>query len=140
MPQHVQALEDGSWLIVITESPLETVQEPSEAAPGQFLGITEFLVDAAAAGVAGNLTFGVLRMTAKRITDRLGITDGEHPAATDIVENVSAFLTNNGYNLVTVSQVSEVVEGGWLVQGTVDAGDFDARTEPAGRVMHIRVG
>jgi len=139
MPQHIQALEDGSWLIVMTDSPLDIDQEAPNNYPGHFLGLTDFLVEAAAAGVAGNLTFGLLRTTAQRLTDRLGITGNNHPVAADIVENVSVFLTNNGYSLVTVSQVSEVVEGGWLVQGTVDAGEFNARTEPAGRVMHIRV-
>ena len=139
MAQHIQALEDGSWLIVITDPLPDVDPEAPGNDPGQFLGLTDFLVEAAAAGVAGNLTFGLLRTTAQRITNRLGITGTRHPAAADIVENVSNFLTNNGYSVVTITQVSEVVEGGWLVQGTVDAGDFNARTEPAGRVMHIRV-
>jgi hypothetical protein len=129
MAHQIVPLEDGSVLLC------DDAPSASSPAPQGVLGgeLTHFVVDA----VAGGVTFDVL----KRIASRL--TASREPSAVpadDVRDAVTAYLLRSGYRNVNQTELRQVGEHGWTIEGTADGEPFHALSDPAGRVIHVQLG
>lgn len=129
-------LEDGSWLLVDGLLLEPNGSSPSAPVPGS-LGAAEFLAAAVVAGVAGNLTYDVLRQLAAKVVEATGLT--RSLSADEIADSVVLFLLSNGYTSAQVLDLVELRDRGWHMTGTVDGVSFTARADKTGRVVHLVV-
>lgn len=133
----VVPLEDGSWL-VITVGGAEGSGK-AERHDGTFLGVTDFFTEAAAAGAIGNITYATLRAAAERLRARSTGSSGDPLEPAQVVGVVSDFLGETGYDEVVVTEFRAVGKQGFFVRGTADQHRFDARADPSGALVHLRV-
>ncbi len=139
-------LEDGSWLVLLrpatrpTRSALHDRSKPDDTDRPQFLGLADFLAEAAAAGVVGNLTFASFLATARLTGQRLGVT-AQPMQAREVSGAVRQFLISNGHaeDSIRIIEVEPIRADGWIVNGELDGASFEARVDPGGVLMHLKL-
>jgi hypothetical protein len=139
-------LEDGSWLVLLRPAtrPARSAQhdrsKPDDADRPHFLGLADFLAEAAAAGVVGNLTFASFLAAARLTGQRLGVT-AQPMQATEVSGAVRQFLIGNGHaeDSIRIIEVEPIRADGWIVNGELDGASFEARVDPGGVLMHLKL-
>lgn len=131
-------LDEGSYL-VLTGLANEGSQDGELSGRAHTLNLADFLRDAVLGGVSGNFSYDMLKAVAIQLRARGFLVKRPHPSAAEIRESAVQWLISAGHLEVQVSRVEQLVDKSWSVEGTVKKGTFDARVEPEGQVMQIRV-
>ena len=130
-------LADGSWLILLDTPKDEEAHPAGTTTPTDGVLSGEFLQlfgEAVAAGVS----YEMLKAAAVQIARKTGLIR-DAADAESICRTVTEFLLRVGHTDVTVTDVLQVPEHGWRVQGTVDGQAFVATSDETGRVTHLRI-
>ena len=131
-------LDDGSHL-VLTGLADEEFSDGGPSGEARTLTVVDFLRDAVLAGVSGNFSYDVLKAVGVRLRARGFLVNRPRPTAAVVTETTTEWLSSTGHHSVLVARVEQLADKSWSLEGTVATGTFDARIDPEGQVMQIRV-
>ncbi|OKJ95671.1 hypothetical protein AMK34_21960 [Amycolatopsis sp. CB00013] len=131
-------LDDGSYL-VLTGLADKGSSDEELSGRAHTLNVADFLRDAVLAGVSGNFSYDMLKAVGIQLRSRGLLVKRPQPSAADVTETAVQWLESAGHPGVLVSRAEQLADKSWSVEGTVVQGRFDARVDPEGQVMQIRV-
>ncbi len=135
----VVAEEQGAWLVLAGDG--ASSLDPEQKQPPGLLGVGDFLLEAMIGGGLGNLTYDSLKLLASRVR-RAAPTAIDAPvtSAEDVVVAVeNAVTAATRCDDVRLHDIARVADEGWVIRGQVDSRSFEARTDPDGRVVHLKM-